>query len=236
MLPAGPPPCNTIGTSCGHARAGCRVRRDMSSAQWQQTLVAQADLREALPAWRRHHPATGGDCFELLQAAADPLILRCLAAMEERSGGGSEGAGATGRGGSGLALAAARAWRRLVGEGTGEMRWLPTGCLQLLDTLHQVRALCSNGRCHLRGLGCPQPRFRVCGAGAGHALEAASQHTNTHTHTHTHTAHTHPTAAAVLLLLVGSRLGPATPSSPPTSTACPRCRWLGRMRRWWRPR
>ncbi|EFN53988.1 hypothetical protein CHLNCDRAFT_25175, partial [Chlorella variabilis] len=116
-----------------------RVRRDMSSAQWQQTLVAQADLREALPAWRRHHPATGGDCFELLQAAADPLILRCLAAMEERSGGGSEGAGATGRGGSGLALAAARAWRRLVGEGTGEMRWLPTGCLQLLDTLHQAR-------------------------------------------------------------------------------------------------
>ena len=58
----------------------------------------------------------------------------------------------------------------------------------------------------------------------------------THKHTHTHTAHTHPTAAAVLLLLVGSRLGPATPSSPPTSTACPRCRWLGRMRRWWRPR
>lgn len=39
---------------------------------------------------------------------------------------------------SGLALSAARAWRRLVGEATDEVRWLPTGCLRLLDTLQQV--------------------------------------------------------------------------------------------------
>lgn len=39
---------------------------------------------------------------------------------------------------SGFALSAARAWRKLVGEATDEVRWLPTGCLQLLDTLQEV--------------------------------------------------------------------------------------------------
>ncbi len=47
-------------------------------------------------------------------------------------------AGSGGARKQGLALSLARGWRKLVGEATDEVRWLPTGCLQLLDTLQQV--------------------------------------------------------------------------------------------------
>lgn len=62
-----------------------------------------------------------------------PACSQAVEAAEGDSGGG-------GKLKSGVALAAARAWRRLVGEATAEVRWLPTGCLRLLDTLHQVGA------------------------------------------------------------------------------------------------
>ena len=93
----------------------------------------------------QRHAAGEGEAFELLQPASDPLILRCLEAAEESEGAGADGSPRSSSGsssssvGGGLATAAARAWRRLVGEATGEVRWLPTGCVQLLDTLHTVR-------------------------------------------------------------------------------------------------
>lgn len=90
----------------------------------------------------QRHPAGEEGAFELLQPASDPLILRCLEALEDAEGGGADGSPSRGSSsnskGGGLALAAARAWRRLVGEATDEVRWLPTGCIQLLDTLHKV--------------------------------------------------------------------------------------------------
>ena len=55
-------------------------------------------------------------------------------------------AGSGGSRKSGLALSVARGWRKLVGEATSEVRWLPTGCLQLLDTLQQVGACGSVAR------------------------------------------------------------------------------------------
>ena len=73
--------------------------------------------------------------FELTMPVSDPLIARCLAALTNVPR--LEQARGT-RGGGGLGLAAARAWRKLVGEATCDVRWLPTGCLQLLDTLHQA--------------------------------------------------------------------------------------------------
>ena len=115
----------------------CRVWRDRGSGSvWQQTLVAVGGADAG------QHPEAGeGEAFfELLQPASDPIILRCLEALEEAEESGADGsAGSNGSSiGGGLALAAARAWRRLLGEATGKVRWLPTGCVQLLDTLHKV--------------------------------------------------------------------------------------------------
>lgn len=105
----------------------------MGSTEWQQTLVAAEELPDSSN-WQQRH-------LELLAPATDPLIRRCLRAVEaleaERANGGASGGGGARR--TGLALAAARVWRRLMGEATEEIRWLPTGCLQLLDTLRQVR-------------------------------------------------------------------------------------------------
>lgn len=56
-------------------------------------------------------------------------------------------AGSGGSRKSGLALTVARGWRKLVGEATDEVRWLPTGCLQLLDTLQRVSGWCFAGNC-----------------------------------------------------------------------------------------
>ncbi|PRW05767.1 S-adenosyl-L-methionine-dependent methyltransferase [Chlorella sorokiniana] len=113
-----------------------RVWRDMGSAEWQQTLVAESDRYEDLGQWSQHHSRGGeGDYFELVQPAADPLIRRCLQAVQACDA----SADASGARKSGLALTMARGWRKLVGEATDEVRWLPTGCLQLLDTLQRAR-------------------------------------------------------------------------------------------------
>ncbi|KAL4452506.1 hypothetical protein ABPG75_008168 [Micractinium tetrahymenae] len=112
-----------------------RVWRDMGSSEWQQTLVAEGDPHGDLADWAQHHRQGGGGALiELLQPASDPLIRRCLQAMHAADSSADSSSRKTG-----LALSAARAWRRLVGEATEEVRWLPTGCLQLLDTLRQAR-------------------------------------------------------------------------------------------------
>lgn len=61
-----------------------------------------------------------------------PLLPSAYLAQASEEGGSSK------RLKTGLALSAARAWRKLTGEPTEEVRWLPTGCLHLLDTLQQV--------------------------------------------------------------------------------------------------
>lgn len=109
--------------------------RDVGSSEWQQTLVAE------LHAGHEHSSNGGGGgagaYLELLQPATDPLIQRCLQALaeEEEEGGGGGAPNLK----QGLALSAARAWRRILGEATDEVRWLPTGCLALLDTLQRAR-------------------------------------------------------------------------------------------------
>ena len=119
--------------------AARRVWRDRASASaWQQTLVAVGGANG-----QQHHASGEGEEFELLQPTSDPLVLCCLEALEEAEGGGADGSTVSNSSsiGGGLALAATRAWRRLLGEteAAGEVRWLPTGCVQLLDTLYQVR-------------------------------------------------------------------------------------------------
>lgn len=68
-----------------------------------------------------------------------PATPQAVQAAESSDDGGSHRPG--------LALSVARAWHRLVGEAAEEIRWLPTGCLQLLDTLHEVIAREVVARC-----------------------------------------------------------------------------------------
>ncbi|GAB4824262.1 hypothetical protein N2152v2_011308 [Parachlorella kessleri] len=78
-----------------------------------------------------------GQSFEeVLQPATDPLILRCLDAFEQQPA--SE---ASSGGGPAWTLPPLQRWldALLVGDPEGEAVYLPTGCLQLLDTLHRVR-------------------------------------------------------------------------------------------------
>lgn len=104
---------------------------------WQQTMVARLVSSDgSLTERRQQHQTFGGPTYsEVLQPASDPLILRCLAALEATSG---SSASASSQQASSLALAAVRLWQRLLGAASGDVRWLPTGCLQLLDTLMQV--------------------------------------------------------------------------------------------------
>ena len=116
---------------------------------------------------RQHHPQQQQQQrrqqqpLEVLQPVSDPLIRRCLQVLEavapdgsdssdggpllgpSTSGGSASDGGAGGSSfGRGLGLAVARAWQRLAGQAMGErgeVRWLPTSCLQLLNTLAQVR-------------------------------------------------------------------------------------------------
>jgi hypothetical protein len=99
-------------------------------------MVARLGSAGSLTERRQQHQTFGGPTYsEVLQPASDPLILRCLAALEATSG---SSAGASSQQASSLALAAARLWQRLLGAASGTVQWLPTGCLQLLDTLVQV--------------------------------------------------------------------------------------------------
>jgi hypothetical protein len=110
----------------------CRVERSTESGEWSETLVARAAPQ---PQQGAHLPSSAADAQlrEVLRPASDPLILRCLEALESgpRSGG-------DGGGGSCVRQQLARAWGWLLGGGGGEVRWLPTGCLRLLGTLCQV--------------------------------------------------------------------------------------------------
>jgi len=74
-------------------------------------------------------------CYQLA-----PPNLPCSSPQAAQACDSSAGSGGARK--QGLALSLARGWRKLVGEATDEVRWLPTGCLQLLDTLQQARGSC----------------------------------------------------------------------------------------------
>lgn len=84
----------------------------------------QGDPYEELADWQEHHQggrAGAGAHFELLAPVSDPLIARCLRAAEAVEAEGPGGGGGGGARRAGLALAAARAWRKLV---RGHSEWL----------------------------------------------------------------------------------------------------------------
>lgn len=62
----------------------------------------------------------------------DELVAQCLAAWNQEGSGSREGIG-------GLGQFTLRMLRRVMGAAAGECAFLPTGSLQLFETLHAVR-------------------------------------------------------------------------------------------------
>jgi hypothetical protein len=109
-----------------------RVWRPDPGAPWRQTHVRPVGARGAL--------AAGAAAFEeVLAPAADPLVLRCLAAAARVPGaGGLPFGGLELAEGGGWAARAARALARAA-AGPAAGAWLPTGAAALLAVLHAAR-------------------------------------------------------------------------------------------------
>lgn len=128
----------------------CRVVRPDRNSAWQQMAVQAAAPAEG-PAQQQQqqHGSPGGQSpgrhrqqqpqySDLLLPATDPLIQRCLQALQlsgSADGGDGAGGGSSG-GGKGLASWLQRALGLEDGESSQNNVWLPTRCLQLLETLH----------------------------------------------------------------------------------------------------
>lgn len=139
-----------------------RVFRSSRHDPWLQTMVtsSQPELTSAtsrpdssIPANQDQNPSNPPlQCREVLAPVRDPLIRRCLAALEQ---GGPERSGTSGTSGTELPggteppvkanltglLALAREFFGSLAEPPEglEVLWLPTGALQLLETLYAAR-------------------------------------------------------------------------------------------------
>lgn len=127
----------------------CRVLRQDRNSPWQQMAVQAAAPAEGPDQQQQQHGSPGGQSpgrhqqqqsqySDLLLPATDPLIQRCLQALQlsGSADGGSAVGGSSSSGGEGFASWMQRALGLEDAESSQNNVWLPTRCLQLLETLH----------------------------------------------------------------------------------------------------
>jgi len=121
-----------------------RVWREGPSGEWYETLVATEVTEErsasvtSSRSRRFKDSKTGGSrnpriLKEGLRPVEDPFVLRCLSAWE------TEGQKSFRYGAATVGADFMRRVRRWIGAATGECVFLPTGALQLFNTLHEMR-------------------------------------------------------------------------------------------------
>lgn len=140
-----------------------RVWRAGVGRPWQQTMVAlppedasSGSSSSSLSGSLYHtaqasRPGGGGKTWrartpeEVLQPLTDPLILHCMEAADAAAAGDGHGdsnaSGSNSSSSGGWTGRLASALHRVLAGAAGEVLWLPTGCLKLVGTLHQVRGV-----------------------------------------------------------------------------------------------